>query len=51
MKSKEILGLTIASVQNLALYLWLVEEARNQITKGTFTSWKNEMMPKLQQRL
>jgi queuine tRNA-ribosyltransferase len=51
MKSKEILGLTIASVQNLALYLWLVEEARNQITLGTFTTWKKEMLPKLQQRL
>jgi queuine tRNA-ribosyltransferase len=50
-KSKEILGLTIASVQNLALYLWLVGEARNQITKDTFTSWKNEMIPKLKQRL
>ncbi|MFM1963722.1 MAG: hypothetical protein RLZZ172_2567, partial [Bacteroidota bacterium] len=27
-KSKEILGLTIASIQNLAFYLWLVTEAR-----------------------
>jgi queuine tRNA-ribosyltransferase len=51
MKSKEILGLTIASVQNLALYLWLVEEARVQIKNGNFSSWKKEMLTRLQQRL
>jgi hypothetical protein len=28
-----------------------VEAILNQITKGTFTSWKNAMIPKLQQRL
>jgi queuine tRNA-ribosyltransferase len=51
MKSKEILGLTIASVHNLAFYLWLVGEARKHIQQGDFTSWKNEMIPRLQQRL
>ena len=51
LKSKEYLGLTIASVHNLAFYLWLVKEARTHILEGDFTSWKKEMVIKLQQRL
>jgi queuine tRNA-ribosyltransferase len=51
MKAKEILGLTIASVHNLAFYLWLVKEARKHILQGDFASWKNEQVPILQQRL
>lgn len=51
MKSKEILGLTIASIHNLAFYLWLVGEARKKIEEGNFMSWKNEIVSKLQQRL
>jgi queuine tRNA-ribosyltransferase len=51
MKSKEILGLTIASVQNLALYLWLVKTAREHIIQGDFTTWKNDILPRLKQRL
>lgn len=51
MKAKEILGLTIASVHNLAFYLWLVKEARKHIQAGDFLSWKNEQVQILQQRL
>ncbi len=47
---KEILGAQIASLQNLSLYLWLVKEARKQIIKGTFTAWKNKMIPVLSNR-
>ena len=50
-KAKEMLGLTIASVHNLAFYLWLVTEARKHIAAGDFNSWKNDMVPVLQQRL
>ena len=50
-RAKEMLGLNIASVQNLAFYLWLVKEARNHVIAGDFLSWKNEMVPRLQQRL
>lgn len=50
-KAKEMLGLTIASVHNLAFYLWLVGEARKHIEQGDFISWKNEIVPVLQQRL
>ena len=49
--SGEILGMQIGSIHNLAFYLWLVGEARNQIEKGTFTEWKKQITPKLQQKL
>ena len=51
LKAKEFLGLTIASVHNLAFYLWLVKEARQRIIAGDFVSWKNEMVLKMQQKL
>jgi queuine tRNA-ribosyltransferase len=50
-KSKEILGLTIASIQNLAFYLWLVTQAREQIMKGSFSSWKKDILPVITRRL
>ncbi|HEX2535709.1 MAG TPA: tRNA guanosine(34) transglycosylase Tgt [Chitinophagaceae bacterium] len=51
MKADELLGLTIASIQNLALYLWIVTEARKHILGGDFESWKRELVPVLKQRL
>ncbi len=51
LKSKEILGLTIASIQNLAFYLWLVKEARKQINAGSFSGWKNNILPIITRRL
>jgi len=51
MKSKEYLGLTIASVHNLAFYLWLVKQAREHIIAGDFNSWKDAMVIQLQQKL
>jgi queuine tRNA-ribosyltransferase len=50
-KAKEMLGLTIASIHNLAFYLWLVGQAREHIIAGDFNSWKTEMVIRLQQRL
>jgi queuine tRNA-ribosyltransferase len=50
-KSKEILGLTIASVQNLAFYLHLMREARAHIIRGDFAGWKNEQVEMLKTRL
>lgn len=50
-KAGEILGLTIASMQNLAFYLWLVKEARKHILQGDFKSWKDEIIPVLKTRL
>ena len=50
-KSKEFLGLTIASIHNLAFYLHLVAEARRHILEGDFNSWKREQVEKLKTRL
>jgi len=50
-KSKEILGLTIASVHNLAFYMWLVKESAAKIKDGSFYSWKKNMIDPLKQRL
>lgn len=50
-RSKEILGLTIASVHNLAFYMHLVREARKRILQGNFMSWKSEQVEVLRQRL
>ncbi len=49
--SKEILGAQIASIHNLAFYLWLVGEARRHIIQGTFPQWKTEMVKKVSRRL
>jgi len=47
----EILGPMIASLHNLSFYLQLVKEAREQILKGSFSSWKTSMVVKVQERL
>ena len=46
--SNEYLGKQIASIHNLAFYLWLVKEARKHILAGDFRSWKDQMVPKLE---
>lgn len=47
----EILAMQIASIHNLAFYLWLVTEARRHIIAGDFTSWKGSILPVLTHRL
>ena len=47
----EILGLQLASIQNLSFYLWLVGEARKHIQLGDYSSWKTSMVPQISQRL
>lgn len=49
--SQEILAAQIATIHNLAFYLWLVKEARRQIIEGTFYEWKNKMVKQLDNRL
>lgn len=49
--SKEYLALQIASIHNLAFYLWLVGEARKHIAAGDFSSWKKDMIERLGRRL
>jgi queuine tRNA-ribosyltransferase len=43
----ELLAGQIATLHNLAFYLWLVTEARQQILAGTFSFWKTEMVAKI----
>lgn len=49
--AQEILALQIASIHNLAFYLWLVGEARKHIISGDFKSWKEEMVVNVTRRL
>jgi len=47
----EILGLQLASIQNLSFYLWLVGEARVHIQAGDYSSWKKSMVEQISKRL
>lgn len=47
----EILAMQIASIHNLAFYLWLVGEARRHILAGDFKGWKTEMVESVTRRL
>ena len=49
--SQEILAMQIASIHNLAFYLWLVGEARRHIIAGDFKAWKTEMVERVTRRL
>ena len=50
-QSKEILSSQIASIHNLSFYLWLVNQAREHIQKGDFSTWKDQMIPKIGRKL
>jgi queuine tRNA-ribosyltransferase len=50
-KAQELLALEIASIHNLAFYLWLVGEARKHIIAGDFSSWKEIMVKRVTNRL
>ena len=47
----EMLGKQIATLHNLGFYLWLVKEARKHILANTFSSWKEQMVKQMQNRL
>lgn len=50
-KAKELLALEIASIHNLAFYLWLVGEARKQIQADNYAIWKSKMVKQVAERL
>lgn len=50
-KAKELLAMQIASIHNLAFYLWLTNEARKQILAGNFSQWKEQMVKQVTTRL
>ena len=50
-KAKEFLAMQIASIHNLAFYLWLVGQAREHILAGDFAAWKENMIKEVTRRL
>lgn len=50
-KAQELLALEIASIHNLAFYLWLVKEARKHILAGDYPTWKSGMIRKVTNRM
>jgi queuine tRNA-ribosyltransferase len=49
--SGEMLGAMLASLHNLAFFLWLMEQAREKIATGEFSPWKDRMIKQLSRRL
>ena len=49
--SGEMLAAQIASLHNIAFYLWLVGQAREHILAGDYTKWKSEIIPIIGRRL
>jgi queuine tRNA-ribosyltransferase len=49
--AKELLAMQIASIHNLAFYLWLVSEARKHILADDFALWKPIMVKRTSARL
>ena len=50
-RCNELLGGQLATLHNLAFYLSLVREARSRILDASFGRWKEDLVPKLEQRL
>ncbi len=49
--SGEMLAAQIASLHNIAFYMWLVREARRHILADTFAQWKPQILEKITRRL
>lgn len=47
----EVLGLQLASLQNLALYAWLMREARAALREGRYAAWMAETLPRVSRRI
>ncbi len=47
----EMLGPMIATLHNLRFYTWLMDEARQQIRRGSYASWKRDISSRLAHRL
>ncbi|MGY8945418.1 MAG: tRNA guanosine(34) transglycosylase Tgt [Flavobacteriales bacterium] len=48
---KEALGRQIATIHNLAFYIWLVREARKRIINGDFSKWKTKMINNMNNKI
>lgn len=47
----EILGLRIATLQNLGLYAWLMREAREAILEDRYAQWMEDVLPRVSARI
>ncbi|MCH8568830.1 MAG: tRNA guanosine(34) transglycosylase Tgt [Balneolales bacterium] len=50
-RANEILGMVIASEQNLTFYLWLMNEVRKHIASGEFGNWYPKMIEQVSRRI
>lgn len=50
-KANELLGLELASKQNLTFYIWLMSEARQRIENDTFAEWYVPMAETTDQKI
>ena len=50
-RSNELLGMQIASINNLSFYLQLVKDARQQILNDNFENWKKTKLKQITERL
>jgi len=48
---KEILALQLATIHNLAFYLWLMKESRKAISERRFADFKHSMVEKIQKEV
>lgn len=51
LKAQELLGLYIASLQNLMFYLWLMRQMRQAILEDRFAEWRREWLPRVSRRV
>jgi queuine tRNA-ribosyltransferase len=49
--SGELLGAQIASIHNLGFYMRLMQKVREKIIEGCFSTWKQEVVKSLSQRI
>ncbi len=50
-RNKEMLGAQLGSLHNIGFYLALVREARERIFDGSFAAWRDQLVPRIDQRI
>ncbi|MEO1218913.1 MAG: tRNA guanosine(34) transglycosylase Tgt [Bacteroidota bacterium] len=50
-RTREMVGMQIASIHNLAFYLWLVRAARQHILQDSFVAWRGQILKTIMERL
>jgi len=50
-QAREILALQLATIHNLAFYLWLMREARSAIHNGRYSGWKRVQLNRMNKQI